>query len=77
MQWFESKCIISLIQKIGLSRKYFMEQLLIQADSGKTLRLYNAEHFWEEEMFKKKNVNIKEPPQGKAKKVFEALQFLN
>ena len=54
-----------------------MEQLLIQADSGKTLRLYNAEHFWEEEMFKKKNVNIKEPPQGKAKKVFEALQFLN
>jgi hypothetical protein len=27
--WFESKCLISLINKIGLTRKYFMEQLLI------------------------------------------------
>ena len=54
-----------------------MEQLLIQADSGKTLRHYDAELLWKEEIFKNKNLNIKEPPQGKAKKVFEALQFLN
>ena len=27
--WFESECLVSLINKIGLNRKYFMEQLLI------------------------------------------------
>jgi len=68
---------MSLIQKIGLSRKYFMEQLLIQADAGKTLRYYDAEHFWEDELFKRKNVGIKQPPQGQAKKVLEALEFLS
>lgn len=76
-QWFESKCLISLIHKIGLSRKYFMEQFLIQADAGKTLRYYDAEHFWEDELFKKKNVNIKQPPQGQAKKVLDALEFIS
>ena len=74
--WFESECLVSLINKIGLNRKYFMEQLLIQADAGKTLRFYDAEHFWEDELFKKKNVNIKQP-QNQAKKVLEALEFLS
>ena len=74
--WFESECLVSLISKIGLNRKYFMEQLLIQADAGKTLRFYDAENFWEVEIFKKKNVNIKQP-QNQAKKVLEALEFLS
>ena len=32
-QSFETKCLISLIERIGLSRKHFMELLLILANN--------------------------------------------
>ena len=39
-------------------------------------RFYDAENFWEDELFKKINVDIKQP-QNQAKKVLEALEFLS
>ena len=62
------------MDKIGLSRKYFMEQLIAQAEPSKTLRFYNVPYFWENELFKKKDG---EEIDKQSKKVQSALEFIS
>lgn len=39
--------LLNLVLKIGLNRKYLMEQLLIEADQEFIFRQYDVEQYWE------------------------------
>ena len=51
-RWFESMVLIQIQESLGLSRKYFMEQLLLEAEPNKTLRYHHIPLFWECFFFK-------------------------
>ena len=51
-----------------------MEQLIAQAEPDKTLRYYNVPHFWENELFKKREG---EGIDEKTQKVKHALEFIS
>ena len=54
-RWFESMVLIQIQESLGLSRKYFMEQLLMEAEPNKILRQYHIPLFWECFFFKIQN----------------------
>ena len=65
------------MEQIGISRRYFMEQLILKAEASKTLRFYDLDHFWEQELFKKNQDTNEIEKDGKFNKVLEALDFLS
>lgn len=71
-------CLVSLLDTVGLSKKFFMEQLMYESERDKDLvaRKYNIEVFWEHAFFKTKSKSFKNPNED-SDKVIAALEFLS
>ncbi len=69
-------CLVSLLDTIGLSNKFFMEQLIYESDPSLVLRRYNIERFWELAFFKTKSLNFSDVSK-RIEKVSAALEFLS
>ena len=71
-------CLVSLLDTIGVSKKFFMEQLIYESERDKDLvaRRYNIEVYWEFAFFRNKSKNFGNPNKG-PEKVNLALEFLS
>lgn len=69
-------CIVNLLDTIGLSQKFFMEQLIFEREPDKVLRKYQIDLFWEQAFFKTKTSNFSSTMKG-PDKVVTALEFLS
>lgn len=67
---------MQLLEKIGLSRNYFMEELLVAAEESKCLRYYHTSLLWECYLFKNQKNDNKILPKAN-EKVYAALEFLS
>jgi hypothetical protein len=75
-RWFESMVLVSLLDTIGLPRKFLLEQIIFESDPKLVLRKYSIDMFWELAFFKKKSTNFPSAEKG-PEKVKAALEFLS
>ena len=69
-------CLVNLLDTVGLSQKFFMEQLIFEREPDKVLRKYQIDLFWEQAFFKTKIANFQSSLKG-PDKVVTALEFLS
>lgn len=73
--FFESKVLEKVMGKLGLNKKYHMEELLQQRDPDRVLVFYSKKQYLNTEFFQTKPTV--EGEQSISKTVLDALEFLN
>lgn len=73
--FFESKVLENIIKKLGMGKKYLLEDLLYKNDPSRVLLYYQKNHYINQEFFQKQTTN-KEPIKS-YEIVLSALNFLN
>ena len=71
--FFESKVLQLVMKKLGLNKKFHLEDLLLQRDSDRVLVMHSKKHYFNTEFFQQ----AKNDPQVQQKVVLDALEFLN
>lgn len=49
--FFESKVLINVMKKLGMSKKYLMEDILTKRDPDRVLQYYSKSHYINSEFF--------------------------
>jgi len=75
MFFFESMVLQKIMRKLGLSKNYYLEDLLMQRDPERVLIYYSKKQYINSEFFQAKANN--EEAKENQKIVLDALEFLN
>ena len=73
--FFESKVLENIIKKLGMGKKYLLEDLLVKNDPSRVLLYYQKNHYLSQEFFQRQT-NSKEPIDSYSI-VLNSLKFLN
>lgn len=70
--WFESMCLVTLIETLGLPRVYFLEHAMVQRHKKEVMQCFDVAMWWEAHFFKAND----ETAALRMKKVTQGLEFL-
>jgi hypothetical protein len=73
--FFESQVLICVMRKLGMSKKYMMEDILAKKDHDRVLIKYSKKHYIDAEFFQRSSKD--EGEANSYKVVLDALEFLN